>query len=98
MPEQISLKAACHALNAGQEVSIALADGGHWYGHGFAHNQPWLLEAGTVVNDAFTVNNIQCPIWMCSAGVALLAETLAPLARCLTGRASASRGGGGRSS
>ncbi len=67
----------------GVPVRFDLASGGHWYGHGFAGTQPYPLEAGTIVNDAFAVNNCQCPIWMCSAGAALLAETTAALSvRC----------------
>jgi len=60
---------------AGEVLSVDLASGGHWYGHGFSHVQPYPLEAGTVVNIAFAVNNIQCPVWMCSVGYVLLAET-----------------------
>lgn len=64
----------------GRECAFALADGGHWFGHGFSHDQPFPLEAGSVENGAFAVNNIQCPIWMCTAGYAILAETTEPLA------------------
>ena len=60
----------------GETLSVDLASGGHWYGHGFSHVQPYPLSAGTVVNAAFAVNNIQCPAWMCSAGWVLFAETL----------------------
>ncbi|HEX2949860.1 MAG TPA: TIM-barrel domain-containing protein, partial [Armatimonadota bacterium] len=67
-------------LAAGDVFSVDLASGGHWYGHGFSHVQPYPLETGTVVNDQFAVNNIQSPIWMCSAGYALLARTTARLA------------------
>ena len=66
-------------LAAGSECTFALADGGHWFGHGFSHDQPFPLEAGSVVNERFAVNNIQCPIWMCTAGYALLLETTAPV-------------------
>ncbi len=62
-------------LTAGETATVLLADGGHWYGHGFAQDQPWPLETGSIVNEEFAVNNIQCPIWMCSAGYALLAQT-----------------------
>ncbi|WP_269523287.1 glycoside hydrolase family 31 protein [Coraliomargarita parva] len=62
-------------IPAGEVVAVDLASGGHWYGHGFNHVQHYPLEQGTVVNEAFAVNNIQAPIWMCSSGVALLAET-----------------------
>jgi len=56
-----------------------LAAGGHWFGHGFNHVQPFPLETGEIVNTNFAVNNIQSPIWLCSAGCAILAETTAPL-------------------
>ena len=62
-------------LAAGQAAVFELASGGHWYGHGFSHVQPYPLEAGSVVAPGFAVNNIQSPIWMCSAGFALLADT-----------------------
>ena len=65
----------------GPDVTLAfdLASGGHWYGHGFSHTQPYPLESGSVVNASFAVNNIQSPIWMCSAGCAIFAQTTAPL-------------------
>ncbi len=66
-------------LPAGEVLSLKLASGGHWFGHGFNHVQPYPLETGSIVNTAFAVNNIQSPIWMCSAGAAILAETT----RCL---------------
>ena len=66
-------------LPAGESLIVDLATGGRWYGHGFNHVQPYPLESGEVANDAFAVNNIQCPVWMCSAGVVLFAETVAPL-------------------
>jgi myogenesis-regulating glycosidase len=73
----------CIDAPRGVAARFDLASGGHWYGHGFAHRQPWPLEAEPVVNDAFAVNNCQSPIWMCSAGFALLAETTAGLSvRC----------------
>jgi myogenesis-regulating glycosidase len=62
-------------LAAGETAGFDLASGGHWYGHGFSHEQPYPLERGEVVNENFAVNNIQSPIWMCSAGVAILADT-----------------------
>jgi len=67
-------------LAAGETLAVDLRSGGHWYGHGFSHVQPYPLETGEVKNDAFAVNNIQCPAWMCSAGFVLFAETVAPLA------------------
>ena len=66
-------------LPRGEWLRVDLASGGHWYGHGFAHRQPYPLEAEPVVNHAFAVNNCQSPIWMCSAGFALLARTTAEL-------------------
>jgi len=59
----------------GQWARFDLASGGCWYGHGFAHRQPYPLNAEPIVNPRFAVNNIQSPIWMCSAGYALLAGT-----------------------
>lgn len=56
-------------------VRFQLSSGGCWYGHGFAHRQPYPLNAEPIVNAHFAVNNIQSPIWMCSAGVVLLANT-----------------------
>jgi alpha-glucosidase (family GH31 glycosyl hydrolase) len=66
-------------LPAGEWLEIELAEGGHWFGHGFHPVQPWPLERGVIENPNFAVNNIQCPAWMCSAGVVLFADTLAPL-------------------
>ncbi|MCG3179499.1 MAG: hypothetical protein BIFFINMI_01834 [Phycisphaerae bacterium] len=67
-------------LPVGATFRADLASGGQWFGHGFAHRQPWPLQAEPVVNDRFAVNNCQSPIWMCSAGVAILAETTEELA------------------
>lgn len=64
-------------LSAGAVVEID--GGGHWYGHGFAHDQPYPLDAGAVINPAMAVNNIQCPAWMCSAGYVFLLRTVAPV-------------------
>ena len=73
-------------VSAGQWVRFELASGGCWYGHGFAHRQPYPLNAEPVVNAKFAVNNIQSPIWMCSAGFALLADTAQELeVRCNAG-------------
>jgi alpha-glucosidase (family GH31 glycosyl hydrolase) len=66
-------------LAAGETVSFDLRSGGHWFGHGFNHTQPYPLETGSVVNAAFAVNNIQSPIWMCSAGCVIFADTTQPL-------------------
>lgn len=62
-------------VRAGEWLRFDLASGGCWYGYGFAHRQPYPLNAEPVINSRFAVNNIQSPIWMCSAGFALLAET-----------------------
>jgi alpha-glucosidase (family GH31 glycosyl hydrolase) len=62
-------------LAAGEKIAFDLKSGGHWFGHGFNHVQPYPLETGSIVNPAFAVNNIQAPIWMCSNGAAILAET-----------------------
>ena len=67
-------------LAAGEWLRFDLASGGCWYGHGFAHRQPYPLESEPISNDRFAVNNIQSPIWMCSAGVVILAESDALLA------------------
>ena len=67
-------------LSAGQVLSVDIASGGCWYGHGFSHRQPYPLNREPVVNDAFAVNNIQAPVWMCSVGVVILADTTAALA------------------
>ena len=67
-------------IPAGTTLTVDLAAGGHWYGHGFNHVQPYPLEQGAVVNPTFAVNNIQSPVWMCSAGVVLFADTTAVLA------------------
>ncbi len=64
-------------LSAGAVVEID--GGGHWYGHGFAHDQPYPLDAAAVMNPAMAVNNIQCPAWMCSAGYVFLLKTVAPV-------------------
>ncbi len=66
-------------LPAGVCLSVPLAAGGHWYGHGFSHSQPYPLERGRIATDAFAVNNIQSPVWMCSTGCLLFADTQAPL-------------------
>lgn len=66
-------------LSAGELLVVDLADGGHWYGHGFSHVQPYPLECGEIENEIFAVNNIQCPVWMCSMGVVLYADTTEPL-------------------
>ncbi len=66
-------------LLMGTTMHISLASGGHWYGHGFNHRQPYPLNAEPVVNPHFAVNNIQSPIWIASEGFAILANTVAPL-------------------
>lgn len=73
-PCEISASAVLVAPR-GSWIRIELASGGCWYGHGFAHRQPYPLNAEPIVNSRFAVNNVQSPIWMCSAGFALLAET-----------------------
>lgn len=62
-------------LASGSEIIFDLASGGHWYGHGFSHDQPYPLEQGEIENPSFAVNNIQSPIWLCSTGFAIFAET-----------------------
>ncbi len=63
------------AIAVGDELDFELSSGGHWYGHGFAHVQPYPLETGKIDNPSFAVNNIQSPIWLCSAGFAIFADT-----------------------
>ena len=46
-------------LKAGQTLAVDLASGGHWFGHGFNHQQFYPLERGEIHNPAFAVNNIQ---------------------------------------
>jgi len=67
------------ALPPQTPIRFDIASGGCWYGHGFAHRQPYPLNAEPVVNAAFAVNNAQSPMWLCSAGYAILAETTASL-------------------
>lgn len=62
-------------IPAGQPLAIELSSGGHWYGHGFNHVQPYPLETGEVINTSFAVNNSQSPIWLSSAGYALFLDT-----------------------
>jgi hypothetical protein len=75
---EISADTVFH-LAAGETIAFDLASGGHWFGHGFNHTQPCPLETGGITAETFAVNNIQSPIWLCSAGVAILADTLRPL-------------------
>ncbi|MEI8309316.1 MAG: glycoside hydrolase family 31 protein [Verrucomicrobiota bacterium] len=71
------------SLPRGSWMRFELASGGSWYGHGFAHRQPYPLNVEVIVNPRFAVNNIQSPIWMCSSGYALLANTVEELeVRC----------------
>ena len=74
--QQVTARGELH-LSAGAVVEID--GGGHWYGHGFAHDQPYPLDAAAVMNPAMAVNNIQCPAWMCSAGYVFLLKTVAPV-------------------
>ena len=78
------LAAGCElSLPRGSWMRFDLASGGCWYGHGFAHRQPYPLNAEPMVNSRFAVNNIQSPIWMCSSGFALLVDTTETLdVRC----------------
>jgi alpha-glucosidase (family GH31 glycosyl hydrolase) len=63
-------------LAVGETLSFNIADGEHWYGHGFNHVQPYPLETGRIDNPAFAVNNIQSPVWMSSRGTVVLADTV----------------------
>ncbi len=62
-------------LAPNETVAFDLASGGAWYGHGFAHRQPYPLNHEAIVAERFAVNNIQSPIWMCSSGCAILTDT-----------------------
>lgn len=62
-------------LAAGDPIRFDIASGGCWFGHGFAHRQPYPLNRETVAAERFAVNNTQAPIWLCSAGFAVFAET-----------------------
>lgn len=75
----LALDAPALEVPAGVTLAVDLASGGHWYGHGFSHVQPLPLETGEIVNQTFAVNNIQSPVWMCSAGAVLFADTMEPL-------------------
>lgn len=75
-----SLEADCLIpVPRGEWIRFDMASGGCWYGHGFAHRQPYPLNAEPIANPRFAVNNIQSPIWMCSSGYALLANTVEEL-------------------
>jgi hypothetical protein len=58
-------------LAAGEALTVALAEGGHWYGHGFSHVQPYPLETGSTVNEAFAA---LLKWWGGTAGLADLAN------------------------
>lgn len=74
------------SLQPGQPLRVDLASGGSWYGHGFAHRQPYPLNAEPIVNPSFAVNNTQSPVWMCSAGFVIVADTTETLSvRCNEG-------------
>jgi alpha-glucosidase (family GH31 glycosyl hydrolase) len=62
-------------LAKGETIAIQTPPGACWYGHGFSHRQPYPLNRETVSSARFAVNNIQSPIWMCSAGFAILGDT-----------------------
>ncbi|MFA6292910.1 MAG: glycoside hydrolase family 31 protein [Victivallales bacterium] len=62
-------------LPAKTSVKFMIDEGGHWFGHGFAHRQPYPLETESIVNEGFAVNNTQSPVWLCSAGFAIFADT-----------------------
>jgi myogenesis-regulating glycosidase len=63
-------------IEKGTRVRFNLTSGGCWYGHGFSHRQPYPLNAEPVINSRFAVNNIQSPIWLASAGFAIIAQTV----------------------
>jgi hypothetical protein len=42
-------------LNSGESIGFDLSSGGHWFGHGFSHMQPYPLERGTIVAETFAV-------------------------------------------
>ena len=76
----MKIETGAYNCKAGEELVFPLAEGGHWFGHGFSNDQPFPLETGSVANGNFAVNNIQSPIWMCTEGHAILLETMAPIA------------------
>jgi alpha-glucosidase (family GH31 glycosyl hydrolase) len=67
-------------LSAGAQLMVP-SDGGRWWGHGFAHRQPAPLddEQG-ITTTSFAVNKIQVPMWICTSGAVVLADTTLPLA------------------
>jgi myogenesis-regulating glycosidase len=74
VPEKLGRRDAIE-LAPGKTISFDLASGGDWYGHGFAHRQPYPLNREAIVNEHFAANNTLAPIWMCSAGVVIFAHT-----------------------
>ena len=56
-----------------------------WYGHGFAHRQPYPLNAEEIVSGDFAVNNIQCPVWLNSNGFVVAARTRGKISASLSG-------------
>ena len=59
-------------------IRFDLDSGGYWYGHGFQFQPAFPLNHGEMVEDSFQSANIQSPVWMCSAGYAVLVETVEP--------------------
>ena len=65
---------AAMALPAGETIRFQMPSGHWWYSHGFNHRQPYPLNREAISAQRFAVNNIQSPIWLCSAGFAILAQ------------------------
>ncbi len=74
--EKFGIEGDCSfILPAKTSMKFMIDEGGHWFGHGFAHRQPYPLEMESILNESFAVNNTQSPIWLCSAGFAIFADT-----------------------
>jgi len=65
-------------LPASTTIRFDLASGGYWYGHGFQFSPAFPLNREEMAIDSFQSANIQSPVWMCSAGYAVLVETVEP--------------------
>ncbi len=66
-------------LALGEELVFSTAEVGYIYGQGFNHHQPYPLSKKPFFLPKFAVNNINAPLWFCSKGLVILAETEALL-------------------
>ena len=80
---------------AGQTLCFDVASGGCWYGHGFAHRQPFPLNREAIVSERFAANNTLCPVWMAQSGTVIWRQTDYPLRVRLLARGGGDGGGGG---